>query len=43
MENSQKWAAVRWLHSATGQLVLSELLAGYPLLGTVVITNGGRR
>ena len=31
------------LHSATGQLTLGELLAGYPLLGTGVITNGGQR
>ena len=33
---------MRWLHSTTGQLVLGQLLAGYPLLATVMITNGSR-
>ena len=32
-------ASVQWLHSATGQLVLDQLLAGCPLVGTVMITN----
>ena len=34
---------MRWLHSATGQLTLGQLLARYPLLGIVVITNRGWR
>ena len=28
MEKSQNWAAVRWLHAATGRLILYQLLAG---------------
>ena len=39
MEKATKWATVQWLHSTAGQLVLGQLLAGYPLLGTVIKTN----